>query len=58
MRQRGWTNLVAAIHQILSGERNAEPLCASLDLEDSMIIETILAAIDDPNTPVDLLPTE
>lgn len=58
MEKHGWTNLVAAIHQIFDGERNAETLCESLDAEDSMIIETTLAAIDDPNTLADLLPTE
>ncbi len=42
LRQRGGTNLVAAIRNILSGERNADLLCKDLDLQDSMIVETIL----------------
>jgi tetratricopeptide (TPR) repeat protein len=50
MEQQGWTNLVAAIRQILAGERNEQVLVAPLDLEDSMIIETILRAIADPTT--------
>lgn len=58
MEEDGWTNLVAAINRILAGERNSEPLCEQLDLEDSMIIETILDAIADPATLADLLPPE
>ena len=55
MEQHGWTNVVAAIRRILSGERDAEALCAGLDFEDSMIIETILEALADPSTLADLL---
>ncbi|MEO1528223.1 MAG: tetratricopeptide repeat protein [Planctomycetota bacterium] len=58
MEERGWTNLVGAMRHILDGERDAATLCESLDVEDSMIIETTLAAIDDPSTLADLLPTE
>jgi hypothetical protein len=58
MEKRGWTNLVAAIRRILAGERNKQTLCAPLDLEDSMIIETILRAIADPTTLSALLPSE
>jgi tetratricopeptide (TPR) repeat protein len=58
MEQRGWTNLVAAIRRILEDERDADALCADLDSEDSMIIETILAGLDDPSTLSDLLPSE
>jgi hypothetical protein len=58
MEKHGWTNLVAAIRRILTGERNEQTLCAPLDLEDSMIIETILRAIADPTTLSALLPAE
>jgi tetratricopeptide (TPR) repeat protein len=58
MEQRGWTNLVAAVRKILAGERNEQVLVAPLDLEDSMIIDTILRAIADPTTLSALMPTE
>jgi tetratricopeptide (TPR) repeat protein len=58
MEQRGWTNLVAAVRQILAGERNEQVLVAPLDFEDSMIIETILRAIADPTTLSALMPAE
>ncbi len=46
--QHGWTRLVAAIRRLLAGERDADALCAELDPEDAMIVETILQALDDP----------
>ncbi len=49
MEERGWANLVGGIRRILSGERNAEVICKDLDLDDSMIVETILSALDDPS---------
>ncbi len=49
MEAHGWTNLVAAIRKLLTGERDPEALCGPLDLEDSMIVETILQALVDPN---------
>ncbi|HPM82263.1 MAG TPA: tetratricopeptide repeat protein [Candidatus Anammoximicrobium sp.] len=58
MEKHGWTELVAAIRRILAGERNEQALCAPLDFEDSMIIETILRAIADPRTLSALLPSE
>jgi tetratricopeptide (TPR) repeat protein len=58
MEQGGWTNLVAAVRKILAGERSEQVLFAPLDLEDSMIIETILRAIADPTTLSALMPTE
>jgi tetratricopeptide (TPR) repeat protein len=58
MEQGGWTNLVAAVRKILAGERNEQVLVAPLDLEDSMIIDTILRAIADPTTLSALMPTE
>ena len=50
MAQRGGTHLIAAIRQILDGERDAATLWESLDMEDSMIIQTILQGIADPAT--------
>ena len=58
LEQHGWTNLVAAIRRILAGERNTDDLCASLDSEDSMIVETILHGLADPSTLSALLPSE
>jgi tetratricopeptide (TPR) repeat protein len=58
MEEHGGTNLVAAIRRILAGERIEQALCSPLDLEDSMIIETILRAIADPTTLSALLPSE
>ncbi|NQV28189.1 MAG: tetratricopeptide repeat protein [Rhodopirellula sp.] len=58
LEQRGWTNLVVSIRNILTGQRDADTLCTSLDLQDSMIIETILAGLADPSTLSDLLPPD
>jgi tetratricopeptide (TPR) repeat protein len=55
--QHGWTDLVPAIRRVLSGERDADALCANLDDEDSVIIETILQGLVDPSTLADLLPS-
>jgi tetratricopeptide (TPR) repeat protein len=46
--QRGFTNLVGAIRRMLAGERNPDALCDNLDLDNSMIVETILDALDNP----------
>ncbi|HEX9942244.1 MAG TPA: tetratricopeptide repeat protein [Thermoanaerobaculia bacterium] len=54
--QRGYTNLVAAIRRILAGERDADALCESLNLDESMIVEAILGGIEDPSSLQDLLP--
>lgn len=56
LEKGGWTNLVGAIRRILAGERDADALCESLDLEDSMIVEAILAGIEDPSSLQDLMP--
>jgi tetratricopeptide (TPR) repeat protein len=56
LQRGGWTNLVAAINGILDGQRDPGVLCTNLDLVDTMIVETILQAIDDPTTLNDLLP--
>lgn len=59
LEQSGWTNLVTVIRRILSGERDADALCEGLDdSDDSMIVETILAGLEDPSTLQDLLPAE
>jgi hypothetical protein len=57
MEQHGWKNLVAAIRRILAGERDPDALCAALDLEDSMIVETILQGLADPSSLSDLAPS-
>lgn len=44
----GRTSLASALRQILAGERDAVALCDHLDPEDSMVIETLLAALADP----------
>jgi tetratricopeptide (TPR) repeat protein len=48
MEGRGWTNLVGAIRRILAGERNRDALSDKLDSEDTMIVETILEALENP----------
>ncbi|HJX53677.1 MAG TPA: tetratricopeptide repeat protein [Polyangia bacterium] len=58
MEQHGWTNLVAAIRRILAGERDPDALCAALDLEDSMIVETVLQGLADPSILSDLFPSD
>ena len=58
LEQRGWADLVVSIRNILTGQRDADTLCTGLDLEDSMIIETILAGLADPSTLSDLLPPD
>ncbi len=50
------TNLVATIRLLLSGERDADTLCDELDADNSMIVEAILAGIEDPSTLQDLRP--
>jgi tetratricopeptide (TPR) repeat protein len=45
-----WKDLIAAIHQVLEGERDEDLLCEPLHLEGSMIINAILRGIADPET--------
>jgi tetratricopeptide (TPR) repeat protein len=45
---RGWQNLIAAIRQILNGERDEDILCEGLDIEDSQIILAILGQVKRP----------
>ncbi len=47
--KNGWTDLVAAIRKILSGERNRNNL-GNLDDEDRVIIHAILDGIQNPAT--------
>ena len=42
MISRGWQNLIAAIRQILNGERDEDILCEGLGINDSQIILAIL----------------
>ncbi|MDM8554909.1 tetratricopeptide repeat protein [Desulfococcaceae bacterium HSG7] len=43
----GGKNLIAAIRKIWDGERDEDVLCEPLDLEDSMIISTVLAELSE-----------
>jgi hypothetical protein len=45
----GWTKLVAALRAMLDGLRDEDALCESLDREDSLIVHTILHALDHPD---------
>lgn len=48
--KNGRANLVAAVHQVLEGERDKDVLCELLNLEDSMIIYAIVQGIADSGT--------
>ncbi len=50
MTEHGWTALVTALRRVLAGERDADLLCDPLDAEDSLIVETLLAALADPES--------
>ncbi len=56
--QPEWGKVADTLDRILSGERDAEALCEGLELNPSMLIETILEALADPSTLEDLLPPE
>lgn len=45
MISRGWQNLIAAIRQILNGERDEDILYEGLDMDDSQIILAILQQV-------------
>jgi tetratricopeptide (TPR) repeat protein len=45
MISRGWQNLIAAIRQILNGERDEDLLCEGLDMDDSQIVLAILGQV-------------
>jgi tetratricopeptide (TPR) repeat protein len=55
MEQNGWSNLVACIRRILDGERSADAALGGLDEEDTLIVGTILAGIENPGALRDLL---
>jgi hypothetical protein len=44
------TDLLAVIRQIWEGERDEDALCASLDLEDLMVVMAIVAGIANLST--------
>ena len=44
----GWKNVVAAIRQILAGERDEAVLCEPLNYEEATIISAIVRGIADP----------
>ena len=58
LKEHGWSNLVGAIRRTLSGERDVDALCQQLDSEDSLIIETILNALENPSVLEELMPKE
>ena len=45
MISRGWQNLIAAIRQILNGDRDEDILCEGLDMDDSQIVLAILQQV-------------
>ena len=47
--RQGWTNLVTAIRAILGGQRDQRVL-AGLDAEDTVIVQSILAGLQNPAT--------
>ena len=49
MISRGWQNLIAAIRQILNGDRDEDILCERLDIDDSQIILAILNQVKSKN---------
>ena len=48
--QQGSQNLVAAIQRIWAGDRDEDTLCASLSLEESMVVMAIVGGIGDRGT--------
>jgi tetratricopeptide (TPR) repeat protein len=50
MEQDGWSNLVASLRRILHGERGPDALLGGLDEEDTLVIGTILAGLENPET--------
>lgn len=47
LQRGGLQNLVAAIRQILAGERDEDMLCAALDLDNAMVVMEILERLED-----------
>jgi len=58
LEERGGTNLVVAIRRIISGERDIDALCQQMNSGNSMIIDTILNALEDPSVLEELEPKE
>jgi len=60
MRQGGsaWTAIADAIDCIIAGERDETTLCEGLELDQALIIETILTGLEAPDTLSDLLPSD
>ena len=56
LAQRGGSDLVAALRQVLDGARDTDALCEPLNFEDSLIVATTLRALADPSTLTALLP--
>lgn len=58
LRQGGteWAKLADALDRLLAGERDAEALCHGQDYENSLILETILQGLADPDSLADLRP--
>jgi tetratricopeptide (TPR) repeat protein len=50
------TDFVEAIRRILAGERNRDALCDKLDADGTMLVETILEALENPAILQNLLP--
>lgn len=48
MSQRGRGDLAAALRRVLDGDCDPDALCADLDPEDTLIVQTVLFGIDDP----------
>jgi hypothetical protein len=51
----GFAALVRVVRRIVAGERNPEALCEEVDLDSTVVVETILAALADPSALPDLL---
>lgn len=49
LAEQGWTQLVGVLRQVLDGERDAATLSAGLDGEDTLILQTLLAGLADPD---------
>jgi hypothetical protein len=56
MEGNGWGSLVAAIRRVIEGERDTtQALLAGLDEEDTLIVGSILAGIENPEAFRELL---
>jgi tetratricopeptide (TPR) repeat protein len=55
-REESGSKLAGAIRRIFAGERNRDALCDKLDLEEAMIVENILEALENPAILQEMLP--